>query len=59
MMIWRHWPAEAYVYGFPLIFDLHEVGRFAVRAWARWRQHRSTASAMRRNWPVRTSGSYR
>ena len=39
--------AEAYLYGFPLVFNLDQVERYVTTGWARTRRRRSTRSATR------------
>ena len=46
--------ADAYVYGFPLVFDLQAVGGFTRQGMACSRLLPSTASATRPSWPGRT-----
>ena len=45
--------ASAYLYGFPLVFNLDQVDRYVTTGWVRTRRHRSTASATPARSPAR------
>jgi hypothetical protein len=48
--------SEAYIYGFALVFDLQQVGRFTREGMGSLsRQRPPTASATHRSWPARTT----